>query len=144
MQYHNRGKYPFWSAVLLLCVAAVAVVARADRAPEPQQEVIRLETRINQLEQRLYGIETSLRTLEQQSRLGSVSSRSVSQQDVALLTAQIQALQLRLIEDECGLAKLDERTLTPTVREARRKSATRNDPCRGNFDAPLRLPETRD
>lgn len=143
MQYHNRAKYLLWSAVLLLCVAAVAVVAHGGSAPEPQQEVIRLETRINQLETRLYGIETSLRTLEQQSRLGNVSSRGVSEQNLALLSSQIQALQLRLIEDECGLAKLDERTLTAAMRDARRKSATRNDPCRGAFDTPLRLPETR-
>src|SRR5258708_1168178 len=143
MQYESRSKYLWWPAVLLLCVAALAVVARAGRAPEPQQDVIRLETRINQLEQRLYGIETSIRTLEHQSRLGNVSSRGVSQQDVALLTSQIQALQLRLVEDECGLAKLDERTLSPGARDTRRRSGGRNDPCRANFDLPLRLPEPR-
>jgi uncharacterized protein involved in exopolysaccharide biosynthesis len=141
MQYKSLSRYIRGPAVLLLCVAAVAQAAHAPTPP--QQEVIRLEARMNQLEQRLYGIETSLRTLEQQSRLGSVSSRSVSQQDLAILTSQIQALQLRLIEDECGLARLDERTLSPAVRDARRKAAARTDPCRVSFDVPLRLPESR-
>jgi hypothetical protein len=93
----------------------------------------------------LYSIETSLRTLEQQSRLGSVSSQNVTQQDVALLSSTIQALQLRLAEDECALAKLDERTLSPAMRAARQKSSgARTDPCRLNADTPLRLPERRE
>jgi hypothetical protein len=43
------------------------------------------------------------------------------------------------MEDECGIAKLDERTLTPAARDARRK-AVGNDPCRLNFELPLRPP----
>jgi hypothetical protein len=134
------------------CVAGLAFVtvfktssaARAENGPPAQQEVIRLETRINQLEQRLYSMETSLRTLETQSRVGSVAGRDVNQQDLSLLTATIQALQLRLAEDECGLAKLDERTLSPAMRRSRQESSgTRTDPCRLSVDTPLRLPERR-
>jgi hypothetical protein len=103
--------------------------------------VIRLDARVSQLEQRLYTIESSLRNLEQQSRIAGMSGRgaAVTPDDFALLRNEIQNLQVRVMEDECGLAKLDERTLTPAAREARRKAAG-NDPCRMNFELPLRPP----
>lgn len=153
----SRGIDLRWQVLVLMCVfglvgllvfrssaAATGSVAPSAHTVEPQQEVIRLETRINQLEQRLYAIETSIRTLEQQSRLAAGTSRGgVTVQDLALLQSQIQALQLRLADDECGLARLDERTLTPAMRTARRQSAGRPDPCRTNVESPLRLPESR-
>jgi chromosome segregation ATPase len=108
----------------------------------PQQEVIRLESRMNQLEQRLYTIESSIRNLEQQSRLGA-STRGLSPEDLTLLRSQMQALQLRLEDHECALARLDERTLSAAMRDARRKSGAGNDPCRLNADMPLRLPDHR-
>jgi hypothetical protein len=138
-----------WQVLVLVWVVGLAVLmvfrnSAAAPAVEPQQEVIRLETRLNQLEQRLYGIETSIRTLEQQSRLAPASrGGGVSVQDLALLQSQIQTLQVRLVDDECGLARLDERTLSPAMRNARRQSAGRTDPCRTNVESPLRLPETR-
>ena len=148
MQDRSRGLDLRWQVLVLVCVVGVAVLmvfrsSAAAPAVEPQQEVIRLETRINQLEQRLYGIETSIRMLEQQSRLAPASRGGASAQDLALLQSQIQSLQLRLADDECGLARLDERTLTPAMRNARRQSAGRTDPCRTNVESPLRLPETR-
>ena len=105
----------------------------------PQQDVIRLENRLTQLEQRMYSIDTSIRSLEQQTRLAGVSSRSVSPEEIAVMHSEIQALQHRIIQDECALAKLDERTLTPEGRK--RGAAATNDPCRLNFEAPLRLPD---
>lgn len=145
MQSNNRR--PQWRALLAIGVASLALVvlfkialaAGTNNVPVAQQDVIRLETRINQLEQRLYQIDTSIRNIEQQSRIGG-ASRGVSAQDVELLRSQIQALQLRLIEDECALARLDERTLSAAMRNSRRQSG-RTDPCRANVDAPLRLPE---
>lgn len=136
-----------WRAPLVAGIAALALVALfkiafaagANNAPPPQQDVIRLETRLNQLEQRLYQIDTSIRNIEQQSRLGG-ATRGVNSQDVELLRSQINALQLRLLEDECALAKLDERTLSAAMRNSRRQSG-RSDPCRVNVDTPLRLPE---
>jgi hypothetical protein len=148
MQYNRR----WWRIMLLagfvalglLTIFRISSAARSEPDPIAQQDVIRLETRINQLEQRLYTIDSSLRNLEQQSRLAGATSRGLSQEDLARLLLEIQTLQRRLIDDECGLAKLDERTLAPAVREARRKSgAGRSDPCRLNFDAPLRLPDSR-
>ena len=126
--------------VLFLAVAVLILVTGFKFSPP--QDAIRLETRINQLEQRLYTMETSIRSIEQQSRLAGAASRGggVSADEFALVRAQLQALQVRVMEDECALAKLDERTLAP----ARRKSGVTNDPCRANSEAPLRLPERRE
>ena len=120
---------------LLVCVLGLGLLSVS---ATPQSD-IRLEQRINQLEQRFYGIESSLRNLEQQSRLAGSSQRGLSVEDVDRLRAEVQTLQLRLQEDECALARLDERTLSPT----RRKSTGRTDPCRVNPDAPLQLPDRR-
>jgi acetolactate synthase small subunit len=137
--------------VLLVFVAGLGVAtlfrissaARTDVAPTQQQDVIRLENRIGQLEQRFFSIETSLRTLEQQIRITGATSRGMGQEELALLRSEIQVLQQRLADDECGLAKLDERTLSPATRDARRKSGAASDPCRANVDTPLRLPARR-
>ena len=123
---------------LLVCVLGLALLTIS---ATPPQDTIRLESRINQLETRLYTIESSLRTLEQQSRLGGINQRDSSQEDVARLRTEVQTLQLRLADDECALSRLDERTLSPVMRAARQRSAVRNEPCRTNFDAPLRLPD---
>lgn len=145
MQYESRYR---WRAVLLVFVTGLVVVtvfrissaARTASGPAPQQDIIRLESRLSQLEQRLFSIETGLRTLEQQSRITGATSR-VSPEEIALLHSEIQTLQRRLVDDECGLAKLDERTLSPA---ARRKSGAAADQCRVNVDTPLRLPERRE
>ena len=131
--------------LVLLAVFRISQAARTAAGPLPQQDIIRLETRVNQLEQRLYSIENNMRTLEQQSRLAGSASRSgsVTPEDFALLRSAIQSLQVRLEDDECGLARLDERTLTPVAREARRRSAGGADPCRENSGSPLRLPDRR-
>jgi hypothetical protein len=112
---------------------------RAEAIPLSQQDVLRLETRLNQMEQRFYTLESSVRGLEQQSRVSSGGLRNGSDDDLRLLRSEIDLLQRRLADVECGLAKVDERTLTPAMRATRRRSAG-DDPCRLNFDSPLRLP----
>ena len=131
-------KYVLIVAVL---VFGLVLVARTEAGPTPQQDVIRLDSRVSQLEQRFYTIENSLRTLEQQSRMSGMTGRgaAVTPEEIAALHSEIQTLQVRLMEDECALAKLDERTLTAAAREARHK-AVGSDPCRLNFDLPLRPP----
>jgi hypothetical protein len=130
-----------WWLPVLITLGLVMVIritsASGSNAMLPQQDVIRLENRLSQLEQRMYSIETSLRTVEQQTRLAGVSSRNVSPEEIAVMHSEIQTLQNRMIEDECSLAKLDERTLTP---ERRRRAGATTDPCRLNFEAPIRLP----
>ena len=134
--------------VSLLVLAAAAYTGKSatrngEATPLPTQDVTRIESRLSQLEQRLYSIEVSIRGLEQQSRLsGSTTGRATERDpEVGLLRAEVVALRQRLAEMECGLARVDERTLTPAAKEARRKSARgASDPCRLNADAPLRLP----
>jgi len=147
MQYGSlnwRGRAALLAVVAvlgLLTVFKISSLARTEYEPPPPQDAIRLESRINQLEQRLYMIETSVRTLEQQSRAGMVSSRNVTPEEVAALRAELQTLDLRLGDDECAIAKLDERTLSAAVRSARIRSGARTEPCRLNTDTPVRLPE---
>jgi outer membrane lipopolysaccharide assembly protein LptE/RlpB len=134
---------------LLVCVVGLGLLtvssaARNESGPE-QQDVIRLETRMNQLEQRLYSIDSNVRSLEQQLRLAGQTSRGGGGEDVVRLRLELQALQQRVAEHECALAKLDERTLSAAMRAARRKSGSgANDPCRLNVDTPVQLSSTRD
>ena len=130
-------------ALVAFLVLGITIAAVRNDAAAPPQDAIRLETRINQLEQRLYTIETSIRSLEQQSRIGSVTSRTVTPEDIAALRAEIQTLELRLADEECAIAKLDERTLTPAARAARQRSGARTEPCRLSPETPVRLPERR-
>ena len=132
---------------LLVCIVGlgfltVSSAARNESGPAPQQDVIRLETRINQLEQRLFSMDSNMRNLEQQFRLASSAGRGGGAEDIARMRLELNALQQRLADHECALAKLDERTLTPTMRATRRKSGV-NDLCRQNVDAPLQLSDGR-
>lgn len=128
----------------LIAVFRITSAARTYVDPAPQQDIIRLEQRINQLEQRLFSIENNLRSVEQQSRMGSATLRTVNAEDFARMRLELNALQQRLAEHECALAKLDERTLSAAIRTARRKSgAGANDPCRQNFDSPVQLSDGR-
>lgn len=133
--------------VLLVCIVGlgfltVSSAARTEFGPASQQDVIRLETRVNQLEQRLFSMDSNLRNLEQQLRLAVSTGRGGSAEDVARLRLELNALQQRLADHECALAKLDERTLTPAMRATRRKSGA-NDPCRLSVDTPLQLSDGR-
>lgn len=134
----------FWQTALLCCVVSLGLItissaARTEAGPAPQQDVIRLEQRINQLEQRLFSIDNNLRNIEQQTRLGSAAGRGVNAEDVARLRLELNALQQRVGEHECALAKLDERTLSASMRASRRRSAGANDSCRQNVDAPVQF-----
>jgi chromosome segregation ATPase len=94
-----------------------------------------LDTRITQLEQRLYSIETSLNRLQQSTySQRSAPTASTFDPEISLLREQLQNVTLRLNEIECGLLKLDERTATS------RRGTPTNDPCRANPAAPLRFP----
>jgi hypothetical protein len=151
MEYNRRSTSQGRLGVTVILVVGLAWLftfrissaARTDYSTNFQQETIRLEARFNQMEQRLYSIEASLRNLEQQSRVASANSRAANQDDSGPLRIEIQLLQARLIDDECALAKLDERTLSPDTRAARKRSGTVNNPCRISVDTPLRLPNDR-
>ena len=128
-----------WRTALLVGVVAAGLITVSEAGPAPQQDVIRLEQRMNQLEQRLFSMENNLRNIEQQSRIGSSSVRGFNPEDVARLRLEVQALTNRLAEHECALQKLDERTLSAAMKTARRKSGAANDLCRQNADTPVQL-----
>lgn len=137
-----------WLAVFALATTAgVCVTWQAARAggtePAGAQNTFNLERRISIVEQRLNTIELSINRLEQQSRLSTVapsSTQATRDTEVELLRSQVELLQRRVAEDECGILRVDERTLAQAARERERKDeAGREDPCRLNPDAPLRL-----
>jgi hypothetical protein len=127
----------------LLTIFRISLAARTDNTQPAQQDILRLESRLTQIEQRLYAAENNIRNLEQ-SRIGNMSSRGVTQDDLVSVRLEIQTLQQRLAEHECAFAKLDERTLTREMRERRKSSgATSDDQCRLNVETPLRFSNRR-
>ena len=148
MQHNGSSVSLRWRLTLLVFVMSIGVAtvfsisstARMANRVDPQQDVIRLENRVTQLEQRLYSMETNIRTLEQQLRVAGVSSRDVNHEQLRLLDSGLQMLQRKIVDHECALAKLDERTLPAEVRNTRRRAAGgATDPCRTNVDTPLRF-----
>lgn len=101
-----------------------------------------LNQRLNRIEQQFNSIETRISRIEQQSRFPDVTPRTSLNLDteINLMRSQIEALQLRVAEIECGLVRVDERTLTPTTRQSRRKTTpNETDRCRLNPNVPLQL-----
>ena len=131
--------------VIAIVVLAVVAVIAMDRGASgaPTQDVNSLDRRISMIEQRFYTLETSMNRLQQyvtsQRSTSSSSSSDAQNRDVDQLQAEVQRLQLRLNEVECGLLKLDERTAA-SVRARRSGDAQPADPCRQNPGLPLRLP----
>lgn len=138
-----------WRSALILSIATVALfITGADRgatlphanSTAEAQDLTSIERRISLLEQRFYSVETSINRLEQQTRLSPGTASSTERTvEINLLRSEVETLQRRLAEAECGLLKLDERTLSPAAREARRRAAASTDPCRLSADAPIRL-----
>ncbi|HWN10408.1 MAG TPA: hypothetical protein VNO50_14280 [Pyrinomonadaceae bacterium] len=132
--------------VLCLVIGIVANVypekiSFASEALTETQDVRSLDRRISLLEQRLYSIESSINRLQQSavSPLSPVPHSSTRDQEIILMRGDMQSLQLRLSEIECGLLKLDERT-TVSVSDNRRNAGRKpGDPCRLNPATPLRL-----
>jgi hypothetical protein len=107
-----------------------------------KQENVFLNQRLRILEQRLYTIESSINQLQQamSSQRASTPPSGGRDPEIIGLRSEVDTFNRRLIEIECGLMKLDERTSTPATREAlKRLGDSGNDPCRLNAAAPLRL-----
>lgn len=130
--------------VVVLC-AVIGVLANSSRgnsatATEENtiQDVGSVDRRLILLEQRFYSVESSISRLQQYvaAQRPSVSQPGVSDREMTLIREEIQRLSLRVIELECGLVKIDERTTPATRRNTAGKST---DPCRLNPETPLRL-----
>ena len=142
----NFLKKSYLSLGIVLC-AVIGIMANVypgkstSGFAETTQDVISLDRRISSIEQRLYSIESSISRL-QQSALSERSRPSqpiARDQEIDLVRADIQRLQLRLNEIECGLLKLDERTAVSVRDNLKSPGAKTGDPCRLNPATPLRL-----
>lgn len=124
----------YWLVIVLLG-AGIWIMASV-RPADAVQDVSSLDRRISMLEQRFFTLDSSMNRLQQLV----VSQRSTApvsdprDREITQITEEIQRLQLRLVELQCGLLKLDERTATR--RSGEPKST---DPCRANPDSPLRF-----
>lgn len=110
------------------------------------QDTVYLDRRISMLETRLSSIESGMRSLQQQAMISerSTAIQPTRDPEVTLLRSEVEILNSRLRELECALVRLDERTLSPAAREARRRTATQaSDPCRVNPDMPIQLSPRR-
>lgn len=117
-----------------------------DVPAENSQDAVYLDRRISMLETRLNSIESSMRNLQQQAMASDRSTASQPPRDpeVNLLRSELEILNSRLRELECALVRLDERTLSPAAREARKRTgAQSNDPCRVNPDLSIQLSPRR-
>jgi hypothetical protein len=113
---------------------------------ESPQDAVYLDRRISMLETRLSSIESSLRSVQQQAMASerSTATQPARDPEVMLLRSEVEILNSRLRELECTLVRLDERTLSPAAREARKRTAAQpSDPCRVNPDMPIQLSPRR-
>ena len=133
----NLSKQSNLVLVVVLC-AVIGVMASISRGNSSTQDPGSLDRRLSLLEQRFYSVESSVSRLQQYvaTQRPSVPQPSTSDRDLILMREEVQRLELRMAEVECGLIKLDERT-TPAAR--RNPTAKSNDPCRLNPDQSLRL-----
>lgn len=135
--------------IMALCAIVTAAVEAYRARPSSEtsvsaasQDVMGLDRRISVLEQRLYSIESSLNRLQQQA---IVSSRSAPAQvgrdpEIDRLRGELELMNARVRELECGLAHVDERTLSASAKEARRRAGAQSkDPCRLDSETPVRL-----
>lgn len=82
--------------------------------------------------------------LESESRISpAITPRGneTSDAQISLLRSQLETLRIRLAVVECGLLKLDERTLSSGARQTRKKAAASDasERCRINANAPLQI-----
>jgi hypothetical protein len=133
----NLSKQSNLVLVVVLC-AVIGVMASISRGNSSTQDPGSLDRRLSLLEQRFYSVESSVNRLQQYvaTQRSPISQPSTSDRDMILMREEVQRLELRMAEIECGLIKLDERT-TPAAR--RNPTAKSNDPCRLTPDTPVRL-----
>ena len=129
-----------WMVIAILAAVVVVQSGRGvavENEAAAMQDPAGLDRRISMLEQRFYTLESGINRLQQAmaAQRQAPSTADVSDREMTLLSQEIQRLQLRLTEVECGLVKLDERTASAR-RNGEPKSA---DPCRVNPGSPLRL-----
>lgn len=130
---------------LLVIVILIAIVlinsgrGVAGNEAAATQDPASLDRRISLLEQRFYSLESSISRLQQAvaSQRSTGATPDTNDREITVLSQELQRLQLRLTEIECGLVKLDERTIPASARRSGDPKST--DPCRASPNTPLRL-----
>ncbi|CAN5274677.1 hypothetical protein BH20ACI2_BH20ACI2_01020 [soil metagenome] len=123
-------------AAIVLYNGVYGIFGDKEQTVSAQSDIF-LSRRIDQVEQRFYQIESRINRIEMESRTAVSSPRmpDTRENEIALLRSQVDSLRTRIGEAECGLLKLDERTLPA----AQRRGATGSDPCRQNWGTTVRL-----
>lgn len=121
-------------------IGVSAIFGTGIKTVEARQDPF-LSQRLNQIEQRFTSIESRLNRVEQQSRFPiTTPDLSVGRDtELRLIRSQVETLQSRIVETECGLAKLDERTLSNTARQQRKSGAEKTNICRQTPNTPIQL-----
>lgn len=124
------------AAAVLWSVVAGLFGDSGTRKVSAQTDIF-LSRRVDSIEQRFYQIESRLNRMEMETRTAVSTPRLADNRDseIALLRSQVESLRTRLGEVECGLLRLDERTLPA----AQRRGAVGSDPCRQNWAASVML-----
>src|SRR5215213_6880008 len=120
----NLSKQSNLVLVVVLCavIGVMASISRGNssRASEEStmQDAGSLDRRLSLLEQRFYSVESSISRLQQYvaAQRPPVSQPGTSDRELLLIREEIQRLSLRMSEVECGLIKLDERTMSAARR----------------------------
>jgi uncharacterized protein YlxW (UPF0749 family) len=132
-------------SVACVLAAMVPIAHPGNTSLEPEamaaQDVMILDRRISSLEQRFFSLESSINQLQQQymASRSSPASPNTRNPEIDRLRSEILLLEQRIREVECGVVKLDERTLPASARESRRAERQGNDPCRLRPETPLQL-----
>jgi len=97
-----------------------------------------LSRRVDMLEQHLYTLESRVNQVSTARPAIVPQLPSIMQNDVDSLRTAVEGLRIRLGEVECGVLKLDERTLTAAQRRTTRTGSS-SDRCRGDYGTPIML-----
>ena len=126
----RRIRISYFVAAAAMALSLYAVfVGRSVPAASAQNDMF-LSRRIDQVEQRFYSVESRLNRLESVSSRPSIMSPQSGTNDIELqfLRTQVDGLRTRVGELECGVLKLDERTLSQTRRSPKTTEPCRKDP----------------
>jgi hypothetical protein len=125
-----------------IAIFAYGGLALFERAASAQSDRY-LESRINQIEQRFYQIESRINRVEQDSitrrSVTSPQLPDVRSQEISSIQNEIIGLRGRVGELECGVLKLDERTLSASRRLSTRAAQSGSDRCRQDWASPVYL-----
>jgi hypothetical protein len=144
----NNSKQQIWAAVrnvatcvglaMLVYNGLVGMFGSSGATTVHAQTDPFLSRRVDMLEQRLYSLESRITSMPTQVQPPLVSTiPSTTQNDVNFLRTQMDSMRIRLGEVECGILKLDERTLPAAQR--RNRTGSPSDRCRENFGTPITL-----